>query len=76
MEVRKQRDQRPHADKEKFHGYCYYCHKFGHKVAGCRVKGENQRIKKEHETNTEHGEVQVNSTPPEKVWMEELEALE
>ena len=56
-------------DKEKFHGYCYYYHNFGHKVADCKVRGENQRMKREHDTNTEHGEGQVNSTPPENVWM-------
>ena len=38
MVVRKQRDQRPPVDKEKFHGYCHYCHNFGHKVADCRVR--------------------------------------
>ena len=63
-------------DKEKFHGYCHCCHKFGHKVADCRVRGENQRMKREQNTNAEHGEGQVNSTPPKKVWMKELEASE
>ena len=42
----------------------------------CRVKGEIQRMKSKQDTNTEHGEGQVNSTPHEKVWMKELEALE
>ena len=60
-------------DKEKFHGYCHCCHKFGHKVADYRVRGENQRMKREQDTNVEHGEGKVNSTPPEKVWMKELE---
>ena len=69
MAVRKQRDQRPLVDKEKFHGYCHYYHKFGHKVVDCKVRGENQRMKREQDTNTEHGEGQVNNTSPEKVWM-------
>ena len=61
-------------DKEKFHGY-YHCYlKFGHKMIDCRVKGENQRMKRKQDTNTEHGEGQANSTPPEKVWMKDLEA--
>ena len=76
MAVRKHRDQRSLVDKEKFHGYFHYCHKFGHKVADCRVREENQRMKREQDTNAEHGEGQVNSTPPEKVWMKELEASE
>ena len=33
-------------------------------------------MKREQDTNAEHGEGQVNSTPPEKVWMKELEASE
>ena len=33
-------------------------------------------MKREHDTNAKHGEGQVNSTPPEKVWMKELEASE
>ena len=74
MAVKKQRDQRPPVDKEKIHGYCHYCHKFGHKAADFRFRGENQRMKREQDTNAEHGEGQVNSTPPEKVWMKELEA--
>ena len=74
MEVRKQRDKIPPMDKEKFHGYFHYCHNFGHKVVDCRVRGENQSMKSEHETNTGHGEGQVNSTLPGKVWMKELEA--
>ena len=45
-------------------------------MADCKVKGENQRKKTEHETNTENGEGQVNSTPPEKALMKELEASE
>ena len=67
MEVRKQRDQGPPVDNEKFHGYCHYCHKFGHKVTNYRVRGENQRMKRKQDTNTEHGEGQANSTSPEKV---------
>ena len=31
-------------------------------------------MKREQDTNVEHGEGQVNSTPPEKVWIKELEA--
>ena len=65
MAVGKQRDQRPPVDKEKFHGYCHYYHKFGNKVADCKVKGENERMKREQDTNTEHGEGKVNSTPLE-----------
>ena len=76
MAVRKQRDQRPPMDKETFHGYFHYCHKFGHKVADCRVRGENQRMKREKDTNAEHGEGQANSTPPKNVWMKELESSE
>ena len=30
----------------------------------------------EQDTSVEHGEGQVNSTPPEKVWMKEFEASE
>ena len=63
-------------DKEKTNGYCHYCHRFGHMVADCRVRGENQRMKREQDTNPKHGEGQVNSTPLEKVWMKELEASE
>ena len=74
MAVRKQRDQRHPVDKEKFHGYCHCCHKFGHKVADCIFKGENQRMKRKPDTNAERGEGQANGTPPEKVWMKELEA--
>ena len=74
MAVRKQRNQRPPVDKEKFHGYCHYCHNFGHKVADCKVREENQSMKRKQDTNAEHGKEQVNSTPPEKVWMKELEA--
>ena len=33
-------------------------------------------MKREQDTNAEHGEGQVNRTPPEKVWMKELEASE
>ena len=33
-------------------------------------------MKREQDTNIEHGEGQVNSTPPEKVCMKELEYLE
>ena len=33
-------------------------------------------MKRQHDTNTEHGEGQENSTPPKKVWMKELEASE
>ena len=33
-------------------------------------------MKRKQDTNTEHGEGQANSTPPEKVWMKELEASE
>ena len=33
-------------------------------------------MKREQDTNTEHSEGQVNSTPPKKVWMKELEASE
>ena len=62
MAVRKQRDQRHPVDKEKFHGYCHCCHKFGHKVADCIFKGENQRMKRKPDTNAEHGEGQANST--------------
>ena len=47
MAIRKQRDQRPPVDKEKFHGYCHYCRKIGHKMIDCRVRGENQRMKRE-----------------------------
>ena len=57
MAVRKERGQRPPVDKEKFHGYYHCCHKFGHKVVECRVRGENQRMKREQDTNAE------------KVWM-------
>ena len=60
-------------DKEKFSSYFHYCHRFGHKVDECRVRGENQTMKREQDTNLEHGEGQVNSTSPEKLWMEELE---
>ena len=31
-------------------------------------------MRREQDTNTEHGEGQVNSTPPKKVWMKELES--
>ena len=74
MAVRKQRDQKTPRDKEKIHGYCHGCHKFGHKMDDFRVKGENQRMKSKHDTNIEHGEGQANGTPPENVWMKELEA--
>ena len=76
MAVRKQRDQTTLVDKEKFHVYCHCFHKFGHKVVDCRVGEENQRMKREQDTNVENGEGQVNSTPPEKVCMKELEASE
>ena len=33
-------------------------------------------MKRKHDTNAEHGEGQANSTPPQKVWMKELEASE
>ena len=67
MAIRKQREQIPPVDKEKFHGYFHYCHNFGHKVADCRAKEAYQRLKTKQDTNTEHGEGQENSTPPKKV---------
>ena len=62
--------------KNFFYGYCHYYHKFGHKVVDYRVKVANQRMRREHDTKREHGEGQVNSTPPKKTWMKELEASE
>ena len=40
MEVGKQKDQI--FLKGKFYGYCYFCHKFGHKATNCRTKGKEQ----------------------------------
>ena len=33
-------------------------------------------MKRKQDTNAEHGEGKLNSTPPKKVWMKELEASE
>ena len=32
--------------KGKFYGYYHCCHKFGHKVAGCRTKGKYQSLRR------------------------------
>ena len=42
IEVVKQKDQRFLKYKGKFFGYCHCCHKFGHKVVDCRIKGKDQ----------------------------------
>ena len=76
MAIRKQREQIPLVDKEKFHGYFHYCHKFGHKVADYRAMGEDQRLKRKQDTNIEHGEGKANSIAHEKMWKKELEDSE
>ena len=40
MEVWKKKDQR--FPKGNFYGYCYCCHKFGHKDVDYRTKGKNK----------------------------------
>ena len=44
MEVGKQKDQI--FLKEKFYGYRYCCHKFGHKANDCKTKGKDQRLRR------------------------------
>ena len=34
----KQKGQRSLKNEGSFYGYCHCCHKFGHKVVGCRIK--------------------------------------
>ena len=60
MEVGKQKDQI--FLKGKFYGYCYCCHKFGHKAANCKTKGKDQILRRKQDTNTEDDGSQVSMT--------------
>ena len=43
----KQKDQRFHKYKIKLYGYFHCCHKFGHKVADCRIERKYQGLKRQ-----------------------------
>ena len=35
----------------EFYGYCHHCHKFGHKATDCRIKEEDQGLKRKEVNN-------------------------
>ena len=62
MEDVKQKSQRSLKNEGSFNGYCYYCHKFGHKVVGCKIKRKD--LSKEFKKLTRS----VSKVPHGKIW--------
>ena len=54
-EVVKQKDQRFPKYKGAFYGYCHCYNKFGHKAVDCRIKEEDQVLKRKEDTNISNG---------------------
>ena len=67
MEVLKQEDQIFLIYKGKFYRYCYLCHKFGHKVVDCRIKGKDQSTKSKRQRRS------VSSVTHGKIWRIKLD---
>ena len=62
MEFMKQKDQIFLKYKVNFFGYCHCCHKFGHKVVDCRIKGKDQSTKSKRQR------ISVIRLPHGKMW--------
>ena len=45
--------------KGTFYRYCHCCHKFGHKVDDCRIKEEDQGLKKKEDTNISNRKILI-----------------
>ena len=61
-EWKKMKYQRFLNHKGRFYWYCHYCHKFGHKVVGCRIK--RKYLSKESKKQTRS----VRKVPHGKMW--------